>query len=30
MNKNIEQLLKQKPKFTSKDKAISKIKAFIK
>jgi dephospho-CoA kinase len=30
MNKNIEQLLKQKPKLTSKDKDISKIKAFIK
>lgn len=30
MNKNIEQLLKQKPKFTSRDQAISKIKAFIK
>lgn len=30
MNKNIEQLLKQKPKFTPRDQAISKIKAFIK
>lgn len=30
MNKNIQQLLKQKPKFTPKDQAISKIKAFIK
>jgi len=30
MNKNIQQLLKQQPKFTSKDQAISKIKAFIK
>ena len=30
MNKSIEQLLKQKPKFTPKDQAISKIKAFIK
>jgi len=30
MNKSIEQLLKQKPKFTSRDQAISKIKAFIK
>jgi cytidylate kinase len=30
MNKNIEQLLKQKPKFTPSAEAVSKIKAFIK
>ena len=30
MNKSIEQLLKQKPKFTPRDQAISKIKSFIK
>jgi len=30
MNKSIQQLLKQQPKFTPKDQAISKIKAFIK
>ena len=30
MNKSIQQLLQQKPKFTSKDKAISTIKSFIK
>ena len=30
MNKNIQQLVQQKPKFTPKDQAISKIKAFIK
>ena len=30
MNKSIEQLLKQKPKFTPRDQAISKIKTFIK
>jgi hypothetical protein len=30
MNKSIEQLVKQKPKFTPRDQAISKIKAFIK
>jgi len=30
MNKSIQQLVQQKPKFTSKDQAISKIKAFIK
>ena len=30
MNKSIEQLLKQKPKFTPRDQTISKIKSFIK
>lgn len=30
MNKSIEQLVKQKPQFTDKDEAVSKIKAFIK
>lgn len=30
MNKNIQQLLKQKPKFTSPTEAVSKIKTFIK
>ena len=30
MNKNIQQLVQQKPKFTPKDQAISKIKTFIK
>ena len=30
MNKNIQQLLKQKPKFVSPTEAVSKIKAFIK